>query len=81
MQWVIDAYNLVYASFILTGGALGDLFGRRRVFAAGMGLFTLGSVLCAVSPNAPMLIVARAIAGLGSALQLPSALAILAGFS
>lgn len=78
LQWVVDAYNLAYASFILTGGALGDLFGRRRVFAAGIVLFTLGSVLCAVSPNATTLIVGRAIAGLGSALQLPSALAILA---
>lgn len=78
LQWVIDAYNLVYASFILTAGALGDLFGRRHVFAAGIGLFTVGSVLCAVSPNAAMLIAGRAIAGLGSALQLPSALAILA---
>src|SRR5205807_7407750 len=43
LQWVIDAYNLVYASFILTGGALGDLFGRRRVFAAGMGLSPPGA--------------------------------------
>ena len=78
LQWVVDAYNVAYASFILTGGALGDLFGRRRVFATGIGLFTLGSVLCAVSPNAATLIAGRAIAGLGSALQLPGALAILA---
>lgn len=78
LQWVVDAYNVAYASFILTGGALGDLFGRRGVFAVGMGLFTLGSVLCAVSPDSTTLIMGRAIAGLGSALQLPSALAILA---
>jgi len=78
LQWVLDAYNLTYASFILTGGVFGDLFGRRRVFVLGISLFMLASLLCALAPNPAILIAGRALAGLGSALQLPGALAILA---
>jgi EmrB/QacA subfamily drug resistance transporter len=77
LQWVLDIYNLVYAGFILTGGVLGDLFGRRRVFSIGIALFTLGSLICALAPNATMLICGRGVAGLGAALQLPGALSIL----
>ncbi|MDE2608336.1 MAG: MFS transporter, partial [Burkholderiales bacterium] len=46
LQWVIDAYNLAYATLLLSGGALGDLFGRRRLFLAGVTLFALGSAMC-----------------------------------
>ena len=78
MQWVIDVYNLVYAAFLLTGGALGDLYGRRRVFATGIALFALGSLVCAAAPGAGALLAGRAIAGLGAALALPMSLALLA---
>jgi DHA2 family methylenomycin A resistance protein-like MFS transporter len=77
LQWVLDIYNLVYAGFILTGGVLGDLFGRRRVFVIGISLFTFGSLICALAPSATLLIWGRGIAGLGAALQLPGALSIL----
>src|SRR5690349_5005888 len=66
MQWTIDLYNLVYASLLLTGGALGDLYGRRRTFICGIGLFALGSVVCAAAPNMAMLLAGRAITGLGA---------------
>lgn len=77
MQWTIDAYNLVYASLLLTGGALGDLYGRRRVFAWGIGLFALGSVVCAAAPGTAVLLAGRALAGLGAALELPMSLVLL----
>lgn len=77
LQWVLDVYNLVYAGFILTGGVLGDIFGRRRIFVIGLALFTLGSVVCGVAPNPTVLILGRGISGLGAALQLPGALSIL----
>jgi MFS transporter, DHA2 family, methylenomycin A resistance protein len=77
LQWVIDAYNLVYASFLLTAGILGDRFGRRAMFNAGLILFGVGSLICGFSPNAPLLIAGRAITGLGAAFVIPSSLAIL----
>jgi MFS transporter, DHA2 family, methylenomycin A resistance protein len=77
LQWVLDVYNLVYAGFILTGGVLGDMFGRRRIFIVGIALFTLGSLVCTLAPNAVVLLCGRGIAGLGAALQLPGALSIL----
>jgi MFS transporter, DHA2 family, methylenomycin A resistance protein len=77
LQWVIDIYNLVYAALILTGGLLGDLYGRRRVFLIGVVVFAAGSLICAVAPNATLLITGRGIAGIGAALELPVALAIL----
>jgi MFS transporter, DHA2 family, methylenomycin A resistance protein len=77
LQWVLDLYNLTYASFIMTGGILGDLFGRRRIFAVGMCLFTLGSLVCGLAPNPSLLIAGRGIAGIGAALQLPGSLSIL----
>lgn len=77
LQWVMDGYNLAYAGLLLTGGTLGDLFGRRRVFVAGMAVFTAGSVLCSAAPDALSLIASRAVTGVGAALLLPSSLAIL----
>lgn len=77
LQWIVDIYNLTYASFILTGSALGDLFGRRRVFVIGIVLFNLGSFICALAPGSAALICGRAVAGLGAALQLPGALSLL----
>ena len=78
LQWVIDAYNLVYASLLLTAGTLADLYGRRRIFALGVGLFTIGSLICGFAPGEGMLIAGRALTGLGAALLLPTSLAILA---
>ena len=77
LQWVVDLYNLAYAVLILTGGTLSDLYGRRRVFLLGVLVFACGSVICAVAPNAMTLVAGRGIAGIGAALELPAALAIL----
>jgi MFS transporter, DHA2 family, methylenomycin A resistance protein len=77
LQWVIDAYNLVYASLLLTGGTLADLFGRRRIFALGIAFLIAGSVICGLAPNGSALIAGRALTGLGAALELPTSLAIL----
>ena len=77
LQWVIDAYNLVYASLLLTAGTLADLYGRRRIFALGIAAFTLGSLICGLAPNAAVLVAGRAVAGLGAALEVPTSLAIL----
>ena len=77
MQWVIDVYNLVYATLLLTGGTLGDLYGRRRIFVLGIALFTLGTLSCAFAPNGAILIAGRAVSGLGAALELPMSLVLL----
>jgi MFS transporter, DHA2 family, methylenomycin A resistance protein len=77
LQWVIDLYNLTYAAFLLTGGTLADRYGRRRLFLWGSAIFASGSLLCAIAPGAEILIFGRGIAGLGAALLLPAALAIL----
>jgi EmrB/QacA subfamily drug resistance transporter len=77
VQWVVEAYSLFLAALILVGGSLGDHFGRRRIFATGISLFTVASVLCGLSPNATLLIIARAIQGIGGALLVPGSLAII----
>lgn len=77
LQWVVDAYNLTYATLLLTGGVLGDLYGRRKIFVLGIVLFTVGSVICGLAPNIGTLIAGRAVAGLGAALEVPITLAIL----
>src|SRR5215210_393086 len=74
-QWIVEAYLLTLGSLILIGGSLSDLFGRRRVFGLGATLFGLTSILCAVSPNAELLIAARALQGIAGALLVPSTLA------
>jgi EmrB/QacA subfamily drug resistance transporter len=79
LQWTVNAYNLTFAVLLLTGAALGDRFGRRRMFAAGIGLFTLASVACALSSNIEWLIAARFAQGAGAALVMPLAMAILGG--
>jgi len=67
MQWVIDSYNLVYASLLLTAGTLGDLYGRRRIFVLGIILFIIGTLICALAPNAATLIGGRIVSGVGAA--------------
>jgi EmrB/QacA subfamily drug resistance transporter len=77
LQWVVDGYNLTYALFLLTGGLLGDLFGRRRTFVTGVAIFCTGCLVCGLADGATMLILGRVVAGLGAALLLPASLAIL----
>ena len=76
-QWVVNSYMLALASLILIGGALGDRFGRRRVFLVGTSVFAAASVAAAAAPTLPVLLVARAIMGVGGALLTPGSLAIL----
>jgi EmrB/QacA subfamily drug resistance transporter len=77
LQWIIDAYTLTFASLMLTGGALGDLYGRKRFFLGGLFVFTLGSLLCGVSGSIEQLIAFRSIQGIGAALLLPGSLSII----
>ncbi|MHA4870956.1 MFS transporter [Duganella sp. PWIR1] len=77
LQWVVDAYTLGFAVFLLSAGAMGDRFGSRSVFLGGFALFTLASLACAVAPDALALNLARAAQGIGAALLVPSSLSIL----
>jgi len=77
VQWVIEAYSLLLAAFLLVGGSLGDHYGRRRVFLIGVALFALASAWCGLAPNIGQLIVARAVQGFGAALLVPGSLAII----
>jgi len=77
LQWVVSAYTIAFAAFILTAGALGDRIGAKRVFIAGFAIFTAASVGCALAPNAVILIAARAVQGLGAAILVPNSLALL----
>src|SRR5215469_4671662 len=78
LQWVVDAYNVVYACLLLTSGTLSDLYGRRRIFSLGVAIFTIGSLVCGFAPDETVLIAGRGLTGLGAALALPTSLAILA---
>src|SRR5919199_592415 len=77
VQWVVEAYSLFLSALLLVGGSLGDLYGRRLVFAAGVGLFALASVWCGLVPNVGQLIIARGAQGVGAALLVPGSLAII----
>ncbi len=77
LQWVGDIYTLGYAALLLPGGALGNRIGRRNAFLGGVALFALGSLLCAVSLNLPMLLVARVVQAVGVAVMLPQTLSVL----
>jgi EmrB/QacA subfamily drug resistance transporter len=77
LQWVVTAYTLTLAAFLLVGGSLGDHFGRRRVFMIGVTWFGLASAACAAAPSSVVLVVARAFQGVGAALLTPGSLAIL----
>lgn len=77
LQWVIDAYALTLAAFQLTAGSLADRFGRQRVFAIGIVVFTLGSGLCGVAGDPTLLALARAFQGVGGAIMFPTGLALL----
>ena len=77
LQWVVSAYTIAFAAFILTAGALGDRIGAKRVFMAGFAIFTAASLACALSPNAAVLIGARLVQGLAAAILVPNSLALL----
>ncbi|MET9515102.1 MFS transporter [Streptomyces sp. NPDC002994] len=77
LQWTVNAYMLTLAGLILLGGALGDRFGRRKVFVIGIVWFALASLLCGLAPNAGFLIAARALQGVGGALLTPGSLALI----
>ncbi|WP_241002995.1 MFS transporter [Streptomyces sp. CB01881] len=77
LEWVVEGYSLVYAALLLTGGALGDRFGRTRVFRLGLALFTAGSALAALAGTTGVLVTARMLQGVGAALLTPGSLAIL----
>ncbi len=77
LQWVVTAYTLTLAAFLLLGGTLGDRFGRRRVFSIGVAWFAVTSMACGLAPNAGFLIAMRALQGIGAALLTPGSLAIL----
>ena len=76
LSWVLNAYNVVFAAFLMTAAGLADVLGRRRVFTFGLAVFTAGSLLCAVAPSAGALIAFRVVQGLGAACMVPSALAL-----
>ena len=77
LQWTVNAYTLALASLILLGGALGDHFGRRRIFVIGVVWFALASLVCGLAPSAEILIAARALQGVGGALLTPGSLALI----
>jgi EmrB/QacA subfamily drug resistance transporter len=77
LEWIVNAYNLSFASFLLTGAALGDRFGRRRMFTVGLLVFTAASAACALSPSTGALIAARAVQGAGAAIVTPLTLTLI----
>ncbi len=79
LEWTVNAYNLSFAVLLMTAAALGDRFGRRRLFAAGIGLFVLASAACALAPSVGALIAARAVQGVGAATVTTLALALVGG--
>src|SRR3954471_20447765 len=79
LEWTVNAYTLSYAALLLTGAALGDRFGRRRMFAIGLGIFTAASAAAALAPDTGALIAARAVQGAGAAIVTPLTLTLLSG--
>src|SRR5437868_9602194 len=77
LEWIVAAYALTFAALLITGGKLGDLYGRRRIFVVGLAVFTLASILCGLAPNAGFLIGMRAFQGVGAALMNPASLSII----
>src|SRR5438552_15645730 len=77
LQWVVTAYTIAFAAFILTAGALGDRLGAKRIFIAGFAIFTLASLACALAPSAMFLIAARSVQRLAAAVLAPNSLTLL----
>jgi EmrB/QacA subfamily drug resistance transporter len=80
MQWVVEGYALFLSALILLGGSLGDLYGRKRMFALGIVIFALASLGCALAPSVHVLIAARCVQGIGGALATPESLALISAF-
>jgi len=78
LQWVIDAYSITLASFLLTAGVVGDMFGRRRLFASGLAIFSASSLACGLSTNPLMLNLMRGVQGVGGAIMFATSLALIA---
>ena len=78
LQWVVDAYSLTLAAFLLTAGVVGDIYGRREVFASGLALFSVASLVCGLSTDSLMLNLARAVQGVGGAIMFATSLALIA---
>ena len=78
IQWVIDAYSLMLAAFLLTAGSLGDLLGRRTVFVVGLAVFSLASLGCGLSDSSTLLNVMRGVQGVGGAIMFAQSLALIA---
>jgi MFS family permease len=78
LQWVVDAYALTLAALVLTAGSLADRLGRRRLFAIGLGVFSVASLLCALAPDPTFLNLARAFQGVGGAVMFAVSLALVA---
>ena len=79
LEWTVNAYTLSFAVLLLTGSALGDRFGRRRMFTIGVAIFTAGSAAAALAPTIGTLVAARAVQGVGGALLVPLTLTMLGG--
>ena len=77
LQWIVNAYTLTFAGFLLLGGRAADLYGRRRVFMTGLTVFTLGSLLCGAAQSEAWLVGARALQGFGGAILAPATLTVL----
>src|SRR3989449_10827001 len=77
LQWIVDGYVLAFASLLLTGGILGDRYGRKRMFLTGLAVFTASSLACGLAQSSSQLIASRAIQGIGAALLMPGTLSIL----
>src|SRR5438045_6772412 len=77
LQWVVNAYTLIFGGFLLLGGRAADLLGRKRLFAAGIALFSIASLLNGLAQSEGMLIIGRGLQGLGGALVAPAALSII----
>src|SRR3981081_887312 len=77
LQWVVTAYVVVFASTVLSGGALGDTYGALKIYILGLILFTSASLVCGCAPSLPVLIVGRVLQGIGAALLVPNALSLI----
>jgi EmrB/QacA subfamily drug resistance transporter len=77
LQWIVDGYVLAFASLLLTGGIVGDRYGRRKTFLAGLAIFTTASLLCGISQSTTQLVAFRALQGVGAALLMPGTLSII----
>src|SRR3954453_9139155 len=77
LEWVVTSYALTFAALLITGGKLGDFYGRRKMFVVGLAIFTLASLACGLAPNSGFLIAMRAVQGAGSALMNPATLSII----